>query len=548
MGKFIILIICITCIVLIGVLILGASGYTGFRLWQKEWIPQGETDLRFTEIPVNFTHQADLENSLPFMAAAAVDINSDGKDEIFVGGGKGQADAILQFDGSAFVNIAGQFNLSKGTNDATLGAASLDLANDGYPDLLVARESGVWLHMNDGTSFTSQNLNLPLAENTTPLSIAIGDVNRDGWADFYVSGYLKKELVEGETIFSDGYGGFSQLYLNNGDNSWRDVSLEAGVWRQHNTFTAVFTDLDNDGDSDLVIAQDTGLIEMYENPLNETGSPFPFRPISNPSVSSYPMGVAAGDFDNDDDIDLFFSNVGYTLPPPLLRGDLPDDAPFNPEYLLFQNNDALSFFDISKASNTSRLGFGWGVVFADMDLDGHEDLMAAQNYARFPAKQILQKYPAKIMLYSPADKKFHPVEKVAGAKNKHYGISPIISDFNQDGFPDLFWANLGEAPLAYLSQGTGNNWIKVKLPNTTPSLNAIVRVETSDGRNLMKQVMTSQGLGSDQTRELIFGIGPANGATSVSVIYQDGSSIQHGELNASETLQLSNRAQDELDN
>ena len=508
---------CISLIAVAGFFLLAGGGLVGLRLWQKERTPQGETNLRFHSVAVDFSHQADLENSLPFLAAAAIDMDGDGRDEMFLGGGKTQEDAFLKFDGERFINVSADYPIVKDADDATMGAVSIDLEGDGFADLFVARESGVWLHRNGPAGVTSEKLPLELADNTTPLSIAIGDVNKDGWADLYVSGYLNKSDVVSEVVFSENHGGYSYLFMNNGDNTWRDASEEAGVFRQHNTFTAAFADLDNDMDSDLVIAQDTGHVEMYEN----TGA-FPMTPISNPSVFSYPMGVAVGDYDNDGLMDLYFSNVGYTLPPVLLRGDLPKEASFNPEYMLFHNEGGLEFLDVARETNTARYGFGWGVVFADMDLDGHEDLLAAQNYARFPVNALLERYPGKLFLYAPAEGKFHPVEKVAGAENPNFGITPVISDFNGDGWPDLLWANLDGPSVAYISEGLDHNWIKVKLANTPRALNAIVTVKTNADAVLTKQMITSQGLGSDQTRELIFGLGDATGVTEISVRFQDG--------------------------
>ena len=525
---------CVSLIAIAGFLTLAGGSFLGFRLWQKEWTPQGQTDLRFSSVAVDFTHRADLENSLPFMAAAAIDIDGDGIDEVFIGGGRDQQDVVLKFDGSGFVDVSASYNIAKAEGDATMGAASLDFEADGFADLVVARESGVWLLRNSKDGIASELLPFDLAENTTSLSIAFGDINKDGWADIYVSGYLNVDLVEGETVFADGYGGYSYLFLNEGNNSWRDVTQEAGLFRQHNTFTAVFTDLDNDHDSDLVIAQDTGRVEMYEN----TGK-FPMKLIENPSVFSYPMGVAVGDYDNDGLMDLYFSNVGYTMPPVLLRGDLPSHAEFNPEYMLFHNEGALQFSDKAREANAAKYGFGWGVVFADMDLDGHEDLLAAQNYARFPAVELLEKYPGKLLIFSPDENKFHPVEKIAGVENKHFGIAPIVSDFNNDGWPDLFWANLDEPALAYISKGGEHNWLKVKLPNTARGLNAIVTVRTDNGRTFTKQMMTSQGLGSDQSRMMIFGLGEAAAVQNVEVVFQDGTTINVEHPLTKQTLDFS---------
>ena len=512
-GKLGALLLCIGIMVIGAIIFFILSAFGALRFWQAEKTPQGETDMRFSQAELPFTHEADLVNSLPFLASAAFDINGDGRDELFIGGGDAQADQFLEFKNGGFVPLS--IKLEKGDVDATHGAAALDMDNDGDTDLLAARESGVWYHENTGGTFSSVNLNLPLADNTTPLSIGLADINKDGLADMYVAGYIKIDRIEGETNFSNTYGGFSYLFLNEGGGQWKDISKEAGIFRQHNTFIGLFADLDNDLDSDLIIAQDTGRVEMYSNNGDAT-----FDVIENPSDFSYPMGVAAGDYDNDGLIDLYFSNVGYTLPPALLRGNLTKDDVFNPAYMLFQNKGGLSFEDTAVEMNAARYGFGWGTVFADMNLDGREDLLAAQNYARFPANKLLEHYPGKI-LQNYGDK-FQPVEKAAKAQNRLFGIAPIISDFNGDGWPDLVWANLDCQSIAYINTPNHDNWLKVRLPNVASSINARVTVETQDGQSQTKQLITSQGLGSDQGRDLIFGFGETGQATKLTVMFQDG--------------------------
>ena len=156
-----------------------------------------------------------------------------------------------------------------------------------------------------------------------------------------------------------------------------------------------------------------------------------------------------------------------------------------------------------------------------MNLDGREDLLAAQNYARFPANELLVHYPGKI-LQNYGDG-FKPVEKAAGAENRLFGISPIVSDFNGDGWPDLVWANLDGPSLAYInSSKAARESLTVRLPNTAASINARVTVTASNDQVQTKQLITSQGLGSDQGRDLIFGLGEATGVKTVTVQFQNG--------------------------
>jgi len=83
-------------------------------------------------------------------------------------------------------------------------------------------------------------------------------------------------------------------------------------------------------------------------------------------------------------------------------------------------------------------------------------------------------------------------------------------------------ANLDGESLAYINKGGTRKWIKVRLPNTADSLGARVTVKASNGLTQTKQLITSQGLGSDQGRDLIFGLGDAEDVTSVTIEFQNG--------------------------
>lgn len=507
----------------VAAILVPASAILVLRVWQGEYLPTAETKLRFRETSLNFTSVVDLERSLPFMAAAAVDIDGDGRDELFLGGGRNEPDGIFSFRDDGFVESPRSAALAKAIPSATHGVAAVDLDDDGRDDLLIAREDGVWLYLSGGEGEGARRLDLPLPANTTPLSIALADVNQDGHADFFISGYIRADLVEGETIFRRPYGGYSSLFINHGDNTWRDETELWGVLRQHNTFTALFADLDNDFDSDLVIAQDTGRVEMYEN----RGAP-PFVPISNPSVNGYPMGIAAGDIDNDGLIDLFFSNVGHTLPAQMLRGDLGPDAPLNTDYMLFHNGGRLSFVDVAETAGVARLGFGWGAVAADMDLDGRADLMAAQNYIRLPLNWLMTRYPGKLLLQQP-DGAFASAEEVSGVANPAFGSTPIIADFNGDGRPDIVWANIGGPARAFLSTEGAGNAIRIRLPNTARTLNAKVEIVSGNLRQMF-QVIANQGLGSDQSRTIIVGLGVREMVDEVSITLQDGAVLKYRDV------------------
>jgi len=524
---------------LIAILLL-SSGWLGFRLFQLEWKPQGQTDLVLGPVDLGFENRSDISaetGSLPFMAGIVVDLDGDLSDEVFLGGGRGQSDGLFRYDAATggFVDIRGAHDLAKAETDATMGGAAIDVEGDGDSDLIVARESGLWLYTNTDGRLSGAPLGLDLADNTTPLSVAAGDINGDGRVDLYISGYIRNDLVKGQSIFTGDYGGYSHLFVNtsgpDGAPAWRDASREYGVWRQHNTFTAVFADLDNDTDSDLVIAQDTGTVEMYEN----TGSP-PLRRIDAPAPYSYPMGIAAGDLDRDGQVDLFFSNVGHTLPEAMLRGDLPGDADFNPLYMLYASQGDLEFKDVAEARNVARLGFGWGTVAADLNLDGWQDMIVAQNYAKFGQPAVVHRYAGKI-LQNYEGQTFKPVEKRVGAGNRRFAISPLVGDFDGDHRPDLVWANLNGPARAFLNRTPDVNAIAVRLPDTAASLNARITVEAG-GTRRARQLIAAQGLSSDQTRKVMIGLGAASQAETVTIAFPNGRIVARDDVPAGSLIDL----------
>jgi enediyne biosynthesis protein E4 len=171
----------------------------------------------------------------------------------------------------------------------------------------------------------------------------------------YVAGYIKKELVEGQNIFNkEGYGRTSLMLLNNGDNTFIDITESSGLYYKHNTFMGMFVDVDNDGLEDLVVVHDTGQVRTWKNFGNAK-----FKNIPNPSSKqySYPMGIAVTDYKNDGMVDFFFSNVGSTVPSFFVKGDLRADQLFNPKWILFQNKGNFEFDDVAAQAKLADYEF-----------------------------------------------------------------------------------------------------------------------------------------------------------------------------------------------
>ncbi len=488
--------------------------------------PYGEADLsgislpKFTEVAFPFTHRYDEDHSLPFLGSAIIDVDGDSKPEVFMGGGYDQPDMILAFENGGFVDatFAMGKGLSKGTQDTTFGAAVIDADGDGRSDIFVARDSGITLYYNRVGGFVAKKLDIPFDGKSTPLSIALTDLNHDGRVDMFVSTYIKKALVEGQNIFNkEGYGSTSLLLLNKGDDTFTDITAKAGMDYVHNTFVAVFSDVDKDGDQDLVVAHDTGQVRTWRNNGDLT-----FTSEPNPSSDryGYPMGIGIGDYNNDSRIDFFFSNVSTTPPRFLAKGDLRDDQIFHTPLFLFRNDGGFKFTDVAAETKVADYEFSWGIVLEDLNNDGREDALIAQNYISLPLQKIFR-LPGRVLMQLP-DGTFGSASEATSLVNRNYEISPLVADFNDDGYLDVIRVNLDGPSRAFLNSGGLNGFLKVRLPDKVHSLGAVVEVILPDGKKLTKQFTSGEGLSSDQSHDLIFGLGTASSIETVSVYYASG--------------------------
>ncbi len=456
----------------------------------------------------------------PFTGATAIDVDGDGQDEVFIGGGLNQPDRLYRFVEDTLVNIIDGRGLSD--DDAAHGAMSIDIDGDGDVDLALARAGGVYLYLNDGEGrFEARRVPVPSQpEASEPFQVAVSDYDRDGDVDLYISYFVAFPSFRSATFNDPDHAKLNRLLRNDGDLTFTDVTEEAGVAGSANSFGAILVDLNNDFYDDLVIAQNTWQVEIFEN--NKDGT-FTQRPLD--TGYGFWMGVGVGDMDNDGDQDLFFPNVGDSIPPALTQGDIRDDQRHSHAWSLMRNDGDFQFTEVVEDWNIHKAGFAWGGVFEDVNLDGRLDLFVAQNYIKWPVHKLFKlNGKAYLQVTDEQGKPAFEDSKALGLRNPRYGQSSLFVDLDGDARLDYFWINMGDKQAAYLNRSTGN-FVSFRLPDDIAHLGTQVYIETEQGRSYTRQFIAGQGYLTDQASELVFGLNGAEQVIRAVVTWPDGSEV-----------------------
>ena len=436
-----------------------------------------------------------------------------------------------------FHNVGGEFvdvSSGSGTDLAVQGsgcvAADFDL--DGNTDLYVTTATvGVLLwNKGDGT-FTEGTEAAGVQAFGWYAGAAVGDVDGNGWPDLFLAGYANINApIEGATqgFPNTKLGVRDLLYLNEGDEGdgrtmFREVGVEAGleVVGFEYGLGATFSDFDRDGDLDLYVANDTKPNRLYENVgwpggvrADPSGLGFRFEELAARAGVADPnagMGVAEADYDGDGLPDLFVTNARGQMHA-VYRGQLSDLV--NP-----------SFADV-RADLGADLGdsTGWGVSFADLDLDTDLDLFVVNGDV--PVTDLAadaEPLEALGNLTAQGEPgRFDDVGEAVGLGT----IGPMlargsaVADFDNDGDLDVAINSIG-GPLALLrNEGTSGHWLEVQLEGFHPG--AVVTVTLPDGRELTREVRAGGSYLSSEDPRSQFGLGDAGRVTKLVVQWPGG--------------------------
>ena len=434
-----------------------------------------------------------------------------------------------------------------------VGCAAADINNDGFPDIYVTNFGSNRLYHNNGNgTFTDITEKAGVGDKRWGTGCAFLDYNLDGYVDLYVVNYMifstegnKGWESRGTRIYCSPVDQMDNrrfksepdiLYRNNGDGTFTDVSIAAGITHRALGLAVAVGDYDNDGDPDLHIANDMEPDLLYQNSGNGT-----FTDVTDFTGTGYDengipgsgMGSAFGDYDNDGDLDLVVSN-----------------APSQP-VLLFQNEKTQFFTDVSFASGIGAVTvpyFKWAVDFFDYNNDGFQDIFVSNGHLQDNIELFSDAtYPQTDLLFQNNHRDgthtFSDISAEVGLTQltKMVGRGAAFGDYDNDGDIDIFLNHSNQpAKLLRNDGGNSNNWITIHTIGTNSNASGIgTKITLKAGTlSLVKEVHSGSSYLSQNDLRVHFGLGKNTQVDSLELHWPSGRTDKFFDLNVNQILRI----------
>ncbi len=465
--------------------------------------------------------------------AAWLDFDADGDLDLFLTNGPRFDNGLFRNNGDGtFVDVAVKAGVANGTGSS--GVVVGDIDNDGFPDMFVSGEgfligpqqSPAKLYHNNGNgTFTDITLLSGVTGAGSALSAAMGDINNDGYLDIFITSPGHIPFITGPGTEESHE---NKLYLNNGDLTFTDISISAGIEGLYPDPTpgsnrlisdgacvVGFSDYDRDDLLDIIVGNCNGFPISSSNPGPVRPTPFnlfrnngdlTFTDLATEAgldISGFWMGLAFGDFNRDGNIDFAATSTGT------LNGF---------PHILMQNNGDGTFIDIAE-ENLSETPFGWGITAADFDNDGDLDLFKVGALPIFGA--IGSKGSPGQLLVNKGRRGFKDdPDALTVDLSFDYTTGLAQADYNGDGFIDMVvmrspWSiggtgNPNGQPVLLKNQGNRNQWLTVRPVGTMSNrmgIGARIEVFTRGRKPLLREVRAGSSFASSESPWPTFGLG-----------------------------------------
>ena len=504
------------------------------------------------------------------------DINNDGFEDIFFTSNQKDNKLYLNKGHLNFEDITSKAGVA-GNSLWNTGVTMVDINNDGLLDIYVSisgltanRKNQLYINNGDLT-FTEEAEKYGIADNGNTTQASFLDYDKDGDLDLYVANYppAKPSAPIAYYKFKMDHPKFDEsdhLYKNNGNNTFTDVTLEAGILNHGLTLSANVGDFNQDGYPDIYVSNDfTSPDYFYIN--NKKGG---FNDVSKEALnhtSLYGMGGDIADYNNDGLLDL----IQLDMTAEDNRRLKANMSGMNPQsfwetvkngmhYQYMQNSlqlnrgfddkGHLKFSEVSRIAGMSTTDWSWSALFADLNNDGFKDVYITNGSRRdvnntdyfkklnkkthfgvqltiddienIPSEKI-ENYAFK----NNGDLSFTKKSKDWGLNLKGFSNGIAYGDLDNDGDLDLVINNLDSVATVYKNTQSDqklNNFIRFKLngpKNNTLGLGTKIEIK-SKGKNQFQEFYLTRGFQSSVESIVHFGVAHLNTIDTVNIIWPDG--------------------------
>src|SRR5881628_3644201 len=374
-----------------------------------------QTGVRFANT-ITTTDSENVQTDVYVYNGAGVaigDIDNDGLPDIFFSGNMVSSRLYLNKGNMRFEDITQAAGV--GTKRWATGATMVDINNDGYLDIYVSVSGPEWstgkqranlLFLNNGNrTFTERAAQYGIADTGFTTHAVFLDYNRDGYLDLFLLSNSPQDFARGEAnrhpagMRSMSAASYDQLYRNNGDGTFTNVSREAGLLRDvaYGLGVAV-ADLNRDGWPDIYVSNDDVSDDvLYINNRDGTFTNKAAEWLKHTSFAG--MGMDIADFNNDGWPDILQTDM---MPEELAgRKRMSGSATFGDflesrrrgyhvaydlNTLQLSNgvtsNGDIVFSEMARLAGVAYTGWSWSALFGDFDNDGYKDIFITSGYPK----------------------------------------------------------------------------------------------------------------------------------------------------------------------